>query len=117
MSIEIIGIDHIYIAVSDLNRSERFYDCMMTILGFQKNNFVNEGDKHIHYYNRHFGFVLRPLEWESVKSNSDAIDLKAGNSPSDYSIAYAWAEIELPEKTKGVLGLGSDDAVKVWLNG
>jgi len=47
MSIEIIGIDHIYIAVSDLNRSERFYDRMMTILGFRKNNFVNEGDKQV----------------------------------------------------------------------
>src|ERR1035441_7120160 len=59
----------------------------------------------------------RELEWESVQSMSDVIDLKAGASPSDYAIAYAWAEIELPEKTKGVLGLGSDDAVKVWLNG
>jgi CubicO group peptidase (beta-lactamase class C family) len=59
----------------------------------------------------------RELEWESLKSKSDVIDLKAGSSPSDYAIAYVWAEIELPEKTKGVLGLGSDDAVKVWLNG
>jgi hypothetical protein len=59
----------------------------------------------------------RELEWESVQSKSDVIDLKAGASPSDYAIAYAWAEIELSEKTKGVLGLGSDDAVKVWLNG
>ena len=57
------------------------------------------------------------LEWESVQSKSDVIDLKAGASPIDFAIAYAWAEIELPEKTKGVLGLGSDDAVKVWLNG
>jgi CubicO group peptidase (beta-lactamase class C family) len=59
----------------------------------------------------------RELKWESVQSKSDVIDLKAGSSPSDYAIAYAWAEIELPEKTKGLLGLGSDDAVKVWLNG
>ena len=35
MSIEIIGIDHIYIAVSDLNRSERFYDCMMKHCTFE----------------------------------------------------------------------------------
>ncbi|HWW02370.1 MAG TPA: serine hydrolase [Candidatus Acidoferrum sp.] len=62
-------------------------------------------------------FGERELEWKSVKSGSDVIDLKAGSSPSDYAIAYAWAEIELPEKIKGVLGLGSDDAVKVWLNG
>jgi glyoxylase I family protein len=60
MSIEVIGIDHIYIAVSDSRRSEAFYDRVMTILGFRKNTFVNEGDEHIQYYNRHFGFVLRP---------------------------------------------------------
>jgi hypothetical protein len=47
MSIEIIGIDHIYIAVSDLARSERVYDCIMRVLGFRKNTFANEGDHHI----------------------------------------------------------------------
>ena len=60
MNIEIIGIDHIYIAVSDIARSERFYDGVMGILGFRKNTFTNDGDHHIQYYNRHFGFVLRP---------------------------------------------------------
>jgi CubicO group peptidase (beta-lactamase class C family) len=59
----------------------------------------------------------RELEWETVKSKTDVIDLRVGSNPSDYAIAYAWSEIEWPEKTKGVLGLGSDDAVKVWLNG
>jgi len=47
MSTETIGIDHIYIAVSDLTRSERFCDCVMRILGFRKNTFTNEGDHHI----------------------------------------------------------------------
>jgi glyoxylase I family protein len=61
MSLEVIGIDHIYIAVSDLSRSERFYDSvMLAVLGFRKNKFVNEDDEHIQYYNRHLGFVLRP---------------------------------------------------------
>ena len=71
MSTEIIGIDHIYITVSDLTRSERFYDCVMRILGFRKNTFTNEGDHHIQYYNRHFGFVLRPAR--SNQSNYDAL--------------------------------------------
>jgi glyoxylase I family protein len=65
MSIEVIGIDHIYIAVSDLRRSEEFYDRIMTILGFRKNTFKNEGADHIQYYNRHFGFVLRPARTPS----------------------------------------------------
>lgn len=57
---EIIGIDHIYITVSDLDRSEKFYDVVMGILGFRKSPFQIGTEKHIQYYNRHFGMVLRP---------------------------------------------------------
>ncbi len=71
MSIEIIGIDHIYVAVSDLGRSERFYDLVMGILGFRKNTFTNEGNRHIQYFNRHFGFVLRPAR--STHSKHDPL--------------------------------------------
>jgi glyoxylase I family protein len=61
---EIIGIDHIYIAVSDLATSERFYDVVMQTLGFRKNTFVLGGERHVQYYNRHFGYVLRPARSE-----------------------------------------------------
>jgi catechol 2,3-dioxygenase-like lactoylglutathione lyase family enzyme len=57
---EVIGIDHIYIAVSDVATSEGFYDRLMGVLGFRKNSFDIGRDHHIQYYNRHFGFVLRP---------------------------------------------------------
>jgi len=57
---EITGIDHIYISVSDLARSEAFYDRVMPVLGFRKNRFALGGDPHIQYFNRHFGYVLRP---------------------------------------------------------
>jgi glyoxylase I family protein len=58
---EVIGIDHIYIAVSDLGVSEGYYDkVMIEALGFRKNTFSIGGDPHIQYFNRHFGFVLRP---------------------------------------------------------
>ena len=57
---EVTGIDHIYIAVTDLDRSEPFYDVVMPILGFRKNRFALDGTPHIQYFNRHFGFVLRP---------------------------------------------------------
>jgi glyoxylase I family protein len=57
---EIIGIDHIYVSVSDLKISERFYDVVMQALGFRKNEFQIEGERHIQYFNRHFGYVLRP---------------------------------------------------------
>jgi glyoxylase I family protein len=57
---EVIGIDHIFITVSDLERSEKFYDIVMAVLGFRKNQFQIDGEQHIQYYNRHFGYVLRP---------------------------------------------------------
>jgi catechol 2,3-dioxygenase-like lactoylglutathione lyase family enzyme len=58
---DVIGMDHIYLAVSDLARSEAFYDrVMVEVLGFRKNAFVLGGDSHIQYFNRHFGYVLRP---------------------------------------------------------
>ena len=57
---EVIGIDHVYIAVGNLARAEAFYDQVMSILGFRKNTFTIDGDPHIQYFNRHFGFVLRP---------------------------------------------------------
>ena len=58
---EVIGIDHIYVTVSDLEASEQFYDrVLITTLGFRKNKFSILGDSHIQYFNRHFGFVLRP---------------------------------------------------------
>jgi glyoxylase I family protein len=57
---KVIGIDHIYITVSNLERSERFYDTVMKVLEFRKNQFSLEGEPHIQYYNRHFGYILRP---------------------------------------------------------
>jgi catechol 2,3-dioxygenase-like lactoylglutathione lyase family enzyme len=58
---DVIGIDHIYITVSDLAASEQFYDqVMITVLGFRKSKFSLGGEPHIQYFNRHFGFVLRP---------------------------------------------------------
>lgn len=58
---EVLGIDHIYITVSNLQRSESFYDhVLLEALGFRKNKFSLGGDPNIQYFNRHFGYVLRP---------------------------------------------------------
>ena len=58
---DVIGIDHIYITVSDLDVAEEFYDrVLIDVLGFRKNKFSVSGDPHIQYFNRDFGFVLRP---------------------------------------------------------
>jgi glyoxylase I family protein len=67
---EILGFDHIYITVSDLARSEAFYDRVMPVLGFRKNAFTLAGDAHVQYFNRHFGYVLRPAKTASVHDSS-----------------------------------------------
>ena len=36
MSVEVIGLDHVFVAVRDLRRSEEFYDRVMSVLGFRK---------------------------------------------------------------------------------
>jgi len=59
-SLEVTGIDHVYVTVSDLARSEAFYDRVMTVLGYRKMRSTIAGDPHVHFYNRQFGFSLRP---------------------------------------------------------
>ncbi len=60
MPVEVIGIDHVYVTVRDLARATRFYDRVMTVLGYRKAESTIGGDPHVHYYNRQFGFSLRP---------------------------------------------------------
>lgn len=63
---DVVGIDHIYIAVTDLNASERFYDLVLIeVLGFRKNTLTLADEPHVQYFNRHFGFVLRPARGNS----------------------------------------------------
>ncbi len=57
---EIIGIDPIYVTVSDVAVSEKFYDTVMAALGFKKNRFPINDESHIQYYNRHFGYCAPP---------------------------------------------------------
>jgi glyoxylase I family protein len=59
--VEVIGIDHVYLAVRSLARSEAFYDrVMLQVLGYRKAQSTIAGDPHVHYFNRQFGFSLRP---------------------------------------------------------
>ena len=63
---EVTGIDHIYFTVSDMARSEAFYDqVLVQVLGFRKNRFTLAGDPHVQFYNRHFGIVLRPARTQT----------------------------------------------------
>jgi glyoxylase I family protein len=56
----ITGIDHIYLSVSDFARSERFYDSVMEALGFKKSDEWIAGEPHAHYLRPTLQISLRP---------------------------------------------------------
>jgi CubicO group peptidase (beta-lactamase class C family) len=55
--------------------------------------------------------------WSVQHSQSDLINLVQTLGPKEYVAAYAWAQVNMPREESVFLGLGSDDAVRVWLNG
>ncbi len=59
---EVIGLDHIYVTVSDFTRSEAFYDRVMSALGFRKGDKPIGGDRHAHYFNRSLQYTIRPAK-------------------------------------------------------
>ena len=56
-------------------------------------------------------------EWRMHASHNDSIDLAEVLGPHDFAVAYAAATLESPEPKTQLVGLGSDDGVRVWLNG
>jgi glyoxylase I family protein len=64
VSIDVDGIDHVYVAVSDLARAEAFYDGVMRLLGFKKGTAPIGGEPHLHYFNRVTQYSIRPAKRE-----------------------------------------------------
>jgi glyoxylase I family protein len=60
MTIDVSGVDHIYVTVADLARSIAFYDPVMRLLGFKKGTAPIAGEPHVHYFNRVTQVSLRP---------------------------------------------------------
>jgi len=59
----------------------------------------------------------KEYQWQLIRSKSDIVDLVDIYGKEEFVVAYAWAEMDMPDATKALLGIGSDDGVKVWLNG
>lgn len=57
------------------------------------------------------------LVWQRVSPLHDFVDLRRGAGDSDNCVGYAWTEIVSPADTDAWLGIGSDDGLKVWVNG
>jgi CubicO group peptidase (beta-lactamase class C family) len=56
-------------------------------------------------------------EWQPVSSPGLIVNLDSVFKQAEFSAAYAIAELRAAEKKTMILGLGSDDGVRVWLNG
>ncbi len=59
------------------------------------------------------------LTWKKLTPEDGLVDFMDGASHGDldYCIGYAWTEIEVANDTDAWLGIGSDDGMKLWLNG
>jgi CubicO group peptidase (beta-lactamase class C family) len=57
------------------------------------------------------------LAWKATEPSDDVVDLAKAVGGRDYAVAYALADVRSARAGVVLLGLGSDDAVKVWLNG
>ncbi len=55
--------------------------------------------------------------WKTITSGGNPINLAQTFGDSNFAIAYAWTQIDMPDTLSTLLGIGSDDGVKVWLNG
>ena len=60
----------------------------------------------------------KPLRWKAQQSlhPMGLMDLMGMICACDHVCAYAYTEITLPEATEAILGCGSDDGIKVWVN-
>ncbi|SKC66697.1 serine hydrolase [Ohtaekwangia koreensis] len=59
----------------------------------------------------------KSFAWKPYSGTTDAIDLDAIYKKVDYAAVYALAEIKTDSALTAFLGVGSDDGIKVWLNG
>jgi CubicO group peptidase (beta-lactamase class C family) len=62
-------------------------------------------------------YAGREYSWRVISIREDVVDLSRIFGQKEQVVAYAWVEIEMSAPASAQLGLGSDDAVKVWLNG
>ncbi|MGB8490110.1 MAG: serine hydrolase [Bacteroidales bacterium] len=63
-------------------------------------------------------FILNSYyQWQFVQEDNGIIDLTKRIVDNAFAITYAYARIDMPEEQEFILGAGSDDAIKIWVNG
>jgi CubicO group peptidase (beta-lactamase class C family) len=59
----------------------------------------------------------KDFKWQLISLGDDIVDLDTFYKGKDFVYAYALAEIKASDATNVIFALGSDDGIKVWLNG
>ncbi len=62
-------------------------------------------------------FQQKEYAWQQYDSPGNLIDLIKLFGEKENVFSYAYAEVDFKEDQKVLLGIGSDDAIKIWLNG
>jgi glyoxylase I family protein len=97
--LEVTHLDHLYVTVSDLDRSVAFYDPVMRFLGFKKGTTPIGGEPHVHYFNRVMQYSLRPAR--SARGGHDPY------SPGLHHVCFRVASpAAVDAAARGLLALG-----------
>jgi catechol 2,3-dioxygenase-like lactoylglutathione lyase family enzyme len=67
--VEVIGLDHVYLTVTDLGRARSFYDAVLGALEFERGEEPIGGDPHLHYWNRALQISVRPARNASLRAD------------------------------------------------
>lgn len=63
------------------------------------------------------GMVNAGQRWMAVDSPDGRLDFNQAFGPQEAAVAYAWHAFEAPAARSLALKVGSDDGIKIWLNG
>jgi len=97
--IEVTGVDHIYVAVTDMSRSEAFYDRVMRLLGFRKGTAPIGGERHLHYFN--------PVTQYTIRAARPPTRAHDPYSPGLHHLCFrVRSQTEVDDAAKGLRDLG-----------
>ncbi|MCK5456076.1 MAG: hypothetical protein KAI45_03050, partial [Melioribacteraceae bacterium] len=91
-------------------RCKGFYTDYLKSIGGEKNAIPTDGMK-VKYSEKNI-----ERTWFKIHNAEDKIHL-TNLDPKDMVVAYAFCQVESPKKQKTILSIGSNDGVRVFLNG
>ncbi len=103
-------------SISVFNNNQNREDQAIQQEAFDKDYIVPS--KVSRYINREELFIGNSsCQWKFVQSDNGIFDLTKTIGDTAYAVTYAYAQIIMSEGKEFILGVGSDDAVKIWING